>query len=221
VQQIIDRLGGLKKAAKKSQISPRTLAYYAEGREASLSYLLRLASAAGVTVSWLIGESNSELGESGSVCAELLNIPVIDVSGGAEATWNANGERIECINERFCLLPRVWLESETNRPGEALAVFYVDDNDNHPFLSRGDTAIVDRYHVRLVNEIMLVLFEDRVFLTSVRWLGARKIELYARNAGRPSIIVDDPARVRVLGCVVGVWHPVPTSRAIRPASYRK
>jgi hypothetical protein len=171
---------------------------------------VQIASAAGVSVGWLVGE-DSENVESNQHTG-LLKVPVIGSLENFRDPYEKNGSQTH--EEHACpptrSFSRLWLESETKCPGEALALYDVRDNDTYPAVAQGDTVVGDRRQKRLTTGIFLVSFEEEIWVSSVRRLALKKYELFARNPSSTTaaIGIDEQTMVSVLGRVVGVWRPL-------------
>lgn len=150
--EAIELAGGENALAQKSGVSRASIDKYKAGSEPSRSYLVKIAKAAGVSVSWLAaGDGAKTVDEEGP----FVPIPVYptraSAGGGAAVYFDEVGEHFP--------MSRLWLERHRLKPSELFIIYGVGES-MEPAIDSGSKLLCSKAEYHLSGDGIFIIRQD-------------------------------------------------------------
>jgi phage repressor protein C with HTH and peptisase S24 domain len=156
LKQVAEMAGNATTLARKTGISRRTIGFYLAGKaEPPLGKLVKIASAAGVSVEWLAtGEGTVCHGEEAGKCERYLS--AMGLRNGFVRPDRQEANFGEDFSDALAFSSE-WLEREFGVGGEALTLVRTRDDAMEPTIRRGDLLLVDCSQTQVADNALYAL----------------------------------------------------------------
>jgi hypothetical protein len=173
--------------AKAAGLSAAALQHYLAGSEPTRPALISLASAAGVSVTWLATGRGPKTGSDGDLPPDLMVVPFFDLRRNIYPLMTVPPSDVAVIRRSYL----------QNPVGDLIAVPAM--NDLSPYISGGDLLVVDRKMERTFKDGRLLspwpqaIEEGGSYLVAVKERAlVRQLGWHPVRRGDPPLIVQAP-----------------------------